>query len=333
VHTPVLIDAIVQRTMAFIAHLATAGGVRAPLAHVANQVFLELTQELQNQGVKKKVIADMFGMALRTYHRRVRELQDSKTDAGRTLWEVVLEFLKEQEPVGAQRIYQRFRNDDVELLSGVLNDLVNSGLAYRSGRADSAVYRLADEGDFKGSMPERAEASAYVVWLSAYRHGPASVAQLAEQARLSEETTAAAVQQLLSDGRLRKLAPTHPTEEAKYASERFDVPMGTARGWEAAVLDHFEAMVAAISTKLQSGRAGSGMADIAGGSTWSLDVWPGHPLEIEAKESLARLRQQIEDLRARVDHINASGNKPSNVEQVVVYVGQYVRANDSEVNP
>ena len=68
-----LINAVVQQTMVFIAQLATAGGVRAPLAHVAEQVFLDLTSELQNRGVKKKVIADMFGMALRTYHRRVRE--------------------------------------------------------------------------------------------------------------------------------------------------------------------------------------------------------------------------------------------------------------------
>ena len=54
-----LINAVVQQTMVFIAQLATSGGVRAPLAHVAEQVFLDLTNELSNRGVKKKVIADM----------------------------------------------------------------------------------------------------------------------------------------------------------------------------------------------------------------------------------------------------------------------------------
>ncbi len=34
-----LIDAIVHQTTVLVAHLATASGVRAPLAHVANQVF------------------------------------------------------------------------------------------------------------------------------------------------------------------------------------------------------------------------------------------------------------------------------------------------------
>jgi hypothetical protein len=74
-NTQGLIDAVVQQTMVFIAHLATAGGLRTPLVGVADQVFMELTRELQNQGVRKKVIADMFGMALRTYHRRVHARQ------------------------------------------------------------------------------------------------------------------------------------------------------------------------------------------------------------------------------------------------------------------
>ena len=37
-----LIDSIVRQTTVLIAQLATSGGVRAPLAHVANQVFLEI---------------------------------------------------------------------------------------------------------------------------------------------------------------------------------------------------------------------------------------------------------------------------------------------------
>lgn len=313
--------------MVFIAHLATAGGVRAPLAHVANQVFLELTEELQNQGVKKKVIADMFGMALRTYHRRVRELQDSKTDSGRTLWEVVLEYLREQEPVGTQKIQQRFRHDDPELLSGVLNDLVNSGLAYRSGRGDAAVFRLADEGDFDTGETDRVEASVYVVWLAAYRHGPATAKALSEHARLSLATAERALSELVRDGRVT-LEPATPDREARYDSDRFDVPMGTSSGWEAAVLDHFEAMVTAVSTKLTRGSGRSGTEDTAGGSTWSLDVWPGHPLEHEAKQCLSRLRQQIEDLRARVDAHNRDRQRPKALEQVVVYLGQYVRSSE-----
>jgi hypothetical protein len=63
-----------------IAHLATAGGA---LAQLADQVFRSLTTQLAAQGVSKSVIADMFGMALSTYHRRARAAAESKTDAGK----------------------------------------------------------------------------------------------------------------------------------------------------------------------------------------------------------------------------------------------------------
>jgi len=170
-NTHLLIDSIVQQTMVFIAQLATAGGVRAPLAHVADQVFLDLTHELTAQGVTKKVIADMFGMALRTYHRRVQETQQSQTDTDRTVWEGVLEFVRSSEPVSALDVQQRFLRDDAEVVSGVLNDLVNSGLAYRAGRGDRAVYRAAHEADFLASDDEARAARRWLVWLTRVSQG------------------------------------------------------------------------------------------------------------------------------------------------------------------
>lgn len=80
-----LIDAVVRQTTVLIAHLATATGTRAPLAHVANQIFLDLVQELRRQGLGRKVIADMFGMALRTYHGRVQRLSVSPRARGAPL--------------------------------------------------------------------------------------------------------------------------------------------------------------------------------------------------------------------------------------------------------
>ncbi len=53
---------------------------------MADKVFAELTKELQQQGVSKRVIADMFGMALRSYHRKSREVEQSGTSPGRTVW-------------------------------------------------------------------------------------------------------------------------------------------------------------------------------------------------------------------------------------------------------
>jgi len=325
-NTQLLIDAIVQQTMVFIAQLATAGGVRAPLAHVASQVFLDLTSELQNQGVRKKVIADMFGMALRTYHRRVSELHASRTESGRTLWEAVLSALREHEPLSAREVQRRFRRDDPQILTGVLNDLVASGLVYRAGRAEGAVFRVADAADFEQDADSRSEANQYLVWLAVYRDGPLDAARAAQLARLSPEDCHVALAALTADGRVCVVGER---DNRQYHSAEFDVPFGTSQGWETAVLDHFQALVSAISAKLAAGAARSRADDTVGGSTWSIDLWAGHPLEREALGTLARVRAEIEDLRRRVDSHSAATAPTGARKRMICYVGQYVREDDA----
>ncbi len=232
-----LITTIVQQTMVFIAQLATAGGVRAPLAKVADDVFLGLTRELMAQGLKKKVIADMFGMGLRTYHRRVQSLEQSKSFDGKTVWEAVLSFVQEKEPVTTASVLRRFANDDPEIVSGVLNDLVQSGLAYRSGRAQNAVYRFANEADFLDAEGQLL-ANRYVVWLTVYRQGPLTAEQVSERANVSGDGVARALSELVAEGKVSQ-------KGGRYESDRFEVPCGQAKGWEAAVLDHYQALVSA----------------------------------------------------------------------------------------
>jgi hypothetical protein len=318
----ILLDAVVQQTTVFIAQLATAGGVRAPLTRVANQVFLDLSQELYQQGLKKNVIADMFGMTLRTYHRKMRELSQSQSIEGRSIWEAVLEFVREREPVAAGEVHHRFVRDERDVVAGVLNDLVNSGLCYRSGRGNDAVYRFADATDFaQGQEASRQVASEYLVWQTVYRQGPVTIDQLIETTRLGEAVCHQALGSLLGDGRVRRLGG----EPASYASDQIEVPVGHENGWEAAVFDHFQAMVSAICAKLSAGAGRSTKADRTGGATFSLDLWPGHPLEEEALGSLARVRDMLEDLRARLDQINAeSGKAPT--ERLIFYVGQHFKS-------
>jgi len=321
VNSQLLITTIVQQTMVFIAQLATAGGVRAPLVRVADDLFLGLTRELAAQGLTKKVIADMFGMGLRTYHRRVQALEQSKSFDGKTVWEAVLSFVQEHEPVTTASILSRFAHDDAEIVSGVLNDLVQSGLAYRSGRAQHAVYRFAREADFLD--PEgREQANRYVVWLTVYRQGPISAEQIGAQSHLRAESVQRALDELLAEGKLTR-------DAQQYRSDHFEVPCGQSKGWEAAVLDHYQALVSAVSLKLRVGSQASGAGDTVGGSTWSLDVWPGHPLEAEAKSTLKRLRAEVESLRTRVDSWNAANPAARALEQVVIYLGQYVRSSVS----
>jgi hypothetical protein len=128
-----------------------------------------------------------------------------------------------------------------------------------------------------------------------------------------------ALGELIAEGKVMR-------EGERYRSDLFEVPCGQAKGWEAAVLDHYQALVSAVSLKLRLGAVASDLRDTVGGSTWSLDVWPGHPLEVEAKSTLKRLRAEVEALRARVDTCNAESPSARPVEQVVIYLGQYVRS-------
>ncbi len=138
-----LIDSIVRQTMVLIAQLATSGGLRAPLRARRGAGVLELAKELEGQGVTKKVSADMFGMALRTYQRRTQRLSQSRTDRGRSLWEAVLDFIRESDVTTREQVLKRFRHDDEASLRGVLRDLTESGLVFASGSGRAAVFRLA----------------------------------------------------------------------------------------------------------------------------------------------------------------------------------------------
>jgi hypothetical protein len=145
----VLIDAVVRQTTVLIAQLATAAGGRAPLAHTANQVFVDLVRELKEQGVANKVIADMFGLALRTYHDKVRRLSESSTVRGKSLWEATLAYIEDEGTVLQAAVLHRFRNDDESTVRGVLTDLVESGMIFRTGRGHRVTYRAAKPEEYQ----------------------------------------------------------------------------------------------------------------------------------------------------------------------------------------
>src|SRR5688572_31588988 len=139
-----LIHAIVHQTTILIAQLATLGGARAPLAQVATQVFLELARELERQGVSRKVSADMFGLGLRTYRRKIQRLNESSTERGRSLWEVVLEFIREHPGTSRADVLLRFSLDDEAQVRSVLRDLSDSQLVVASS-GSRVTYRAASD--------------------------------------------------------------------------------------------------------------------------------------------------------------------------------------------
>lgn len=89
--------------------------------------------------------------------------------------------------------------------------------------------------------------------------------------------------------------------DGRLSAQEFLVPLGSARGWEAAVLDHLQALVRTVSQRLQLLESGKPDEGMIGGSTYGFDIWPGHPCEQEVLNLLRSFREPAGELRARVE--------------------------------
>lgn len=331
-----LIDAIVRQTTVMIAQLATSGGNRAHLAHTANQVFVDLVAALREQGLGSKVIADMFGMALRTYHQRVQRLGESRTERGKSLWEAVFDHLQKNGPVLRSEVLRRFVRDDEVVLRSLLKDLVGSGLVYRTGRGDHVRYHVA-EPSLVDTQSEQTLAD--LVCLTVHRAAPATLGDVASLLSMDLERLRPLMDGLVIQGRLKPISTTGAEE--RYTSTGCVIPLGEAQGWEVAVFDHYQAMVTAICTKLRAGRQHATASDKTGGSTFSFTVWEGHPHYDAATSFLSKFRQEGAALRAQIADYNrdhdaacaASEHELTQRVKVIVYAGQTLQETEPHYSP
>jgi hypothetical protein len=318
-NTTLLIDALVRQTTVLLATLATSTGKRMPLAHVATQVFADLVGELRAQGLGSKVIADMFGMALRTYHYRVARLAESETDRGHSLWEAVFRFVQQGDSVLRADVLRRFARDDAEMVRGVLRDLVDSRLLYRTGKGDGTAYRIASE-ELGQSRDDR-DGIAQLLLVAIHRHGPVALGDLTREIPLAETFLREHLDRLVADGRVRV---TEKDGVTLYEHDSILIHYGDDEGWQAALFDHYQAVVTAMCTKLRRGRASASPSEAIGGSTYHFDIWNGHPLESEVLGLLGELRSRALGLCERVQAVNAdlAPDRPPKCRRVTAYVGQ-----------
>ncbi len=318
----VLIQFIVRQTTILIAQLATAGRARAPLALIAGQVFSDLVSELERQGVSRQVTADMFGLSLRTFQRKMQRMEESSTELGRSTWEAVLEFIRSREFVSRNEILAKFARDDDAQVKSVLRDLRESRFVLSSGSGPGTVYRAATEEEL-GTLfrLQGTEGLEELLWTLVYREGPITLAELTHHTHLDQKLVSDVVMRLEEGGRVERV---REAEEPAFRAARLVIPLGAPVGWEAAVFDHFKAMVNAIAGKLGGHHTAPDLADRVGGSTWSFDIVGGHPLEEEVYGTLGRLRAMLSELRARVDRANSENPERKTDTRVVVYAGQCI---------
>jgi hypothetical protein len=316
----VLIDQVVRQTMILIAQLATSGGARAPLAHIADRVFLELARELEAQGLSRKVTADMFGVALRSYRRRIQRLSESATERGRSLWAAVLDFVPQDRLVTRGEVLVKFHLDEELQVRAILSDLCESGLILQLGRGVSTAYRAATTTEL-AALDAATDGLSQLLWLLIYREGPLTREALIERVRVDAGRVDAALEALSENGRVL-------VSEQGYMSREVVVARNAAAGWEAAMLDHFQALVKTLCARLR----GEGDPKTSGGSTYSFDVAPEHPLAARVYGTLERVRTELSGLRAEVERYNTEHPGEPAPELVTIYIGQHVRSEavDSE---
>jgi hypothetical protein len=328
VNVNLLIDAIVRQTTVLVAQLATAAGARAPLAHTANQVFMDLVSAFKDQGLGNKVIADMFGLTLRTYHNKIARLAESNTERGRSLWEALLAYVEERGSISRADLLHRFRGDDDATVRGVLKDLVDSGVLYRTGRGDLTTYRVARPEDAPRAGGDAAERLASFVWIAVHRYGPMTRAELAEHVPAGDDALETALASLSRDQRISK---DEHDGAARYSSSDCVIPLGAPAGWEAAVFDHYQAMVTAVCTKLRLGKTHAVPGEWVGGSTYSFDIADDNPLHDEALGFLQATRERAMSLRKRVESLGTAGSgRNGSSKRVILYVGQTVIGPEAE---
>jgi hypothetical protein len=92
-------------------------------------------------------------------------------------------------------------------------------------------------------------------------------------------------------------------------------------------------MVQTVCQRLRQSLSGTAPGDTVGGSTYTFDIWPGHPLEGEVKGQLAEMRQRASTLRQRVDAHNREHGALREYERVTTYMGQCTIEREAKAEP
>jgi hypothetical protein len=191
------------------------------------------------------------------------------------------------------------------------------------GRGRETRYRLAEERELEARAAEGESGVDELLWALVYRGGPLSVEALASRLPLERAQIAQRLEALAASGRVSRTRKS-------YVAQDMSVPLASEAGWEAAVFDHLQAVVHAITQRLRGGAGVPSGAETAGGSTYSFDVWDGHPLAAEVEGALARFRVEHTRLRERADAWNREHGRPARYRQIVMYGGQCVLPREGE---
>ncbi|HTV24366.1 MAG TPA: helix-turn-helix domain-containing protein, partial [Polyangiaceae bacterium] len=165
-----------------------------------------------------------------------------------------------------------------------------------------------------------------MVWVAVQRAGSASAPDLIQALSIDLPRLERALADLLARGLIEA---SETPDGRRYQSRRLVLGYDDPHGWEAAVFDHYQALVIALCTKLRLGQTHAAPTDTVGGSTFGFEVWPGHPEYENVLGFLRSLRAQGSELRRKVAAHNDAHPAPAEKTRVVAYMGQAVIGADA----
>jgi hypothetical protein len=307
-----LIDGVVRQTTVLIARLSTGQGLRSPLGRIADQVFLDLARELEQQGVSKVLVADMFGMALRSYQRKTQRLTESASENARSLWEAVYDFIRGGE-VARSRIKERFRHDGEREVAAVLTDLVRSGFVFVTGSGDASVYGASDARlRAIAQSSSELDALAHYAWFKVFHGEAVTRAELMAELSCDDVTIDEVLSHLADSGRITAL-------DGRLTAVNLLIPAESAEGAETALIDHFRAVTTVLADRVARG---PDPTRLTGGSTFSFRLDRDHPDFNRVQELLSVTRERTQALWEQVMQHNAAFPPSSDAVKITFYLGQ-----------
>jgi hypothetical protein len=199
-----------------------------------------------------------------------------------------------------------------------------SGLVFRLGAGKDVAYRAATSAELT-QLGQRTEGLDEIVWLLIYREGPLGDDDLARLLPAASANVATCVERLVREGRVQR------SGDARYTSRAVVLDPAESVGWEAGMLDHFQAVVRTLCARLGASSQDDAPRDV-GGSTYSLRIWPGHPMEDEVRGALGEFRRKHTDLRRRIQDYNQRHPLPEQYDEVVIYGGQCILSKERRDN-
>ncbi len=302
------------------ATLATQNPLRMYFADIASKTLLDIVQVLRDDGISQEAIAASLGLTLNGYRaklKRLREATDTPDDEAepRTLLERVFAAVADAPGDGLTQaeLAHLFRGLKPDSLNGVTHFLVRSGLLEVEGRGSHRRFRVVIRPRPHG--PNGLDAAILL-----YREGPLSVDDISRRLGCATEHT----QQLLAEIDAQGDLEVSPGPPRTYRATAYHVPLDTEEGYEAAIFDHFSAVVQALTKKLRLGRHHASLGDLIGGATFTLQVPVTDPLYAEVSAFLRDNRVRLEDWLQRANAIPQAALAEGEVRRFTLYVGQSV---------